>query len=151
MRARGPRHGNYKHGRSGSKLHFVWIEMRQRCQCPTHKRYPLYGARGVRVCPEWEDFESFRSWALQNGYAPGLSLDRIDNDGDYAPSNCRWATQAQQMNNTSRTHYLTYRGETRSIREWADLRGLNYYTLRSRIRIGWPTRKAIETPMRGQR
>lgn len=138
------------HGQSGTRLYYVWVEMRQRCQNPRHPRYPLYGGRGIRVCDEWKDFERFRSWALANGYRPGLSLDRIDNDGDYEPGNCRWVPQLVQNNNSRRCKMITYRGRTQSLAQWARELGLNYRTLRSRLRIGWSVERAFETPMEGR-
>lgn len=88
------------HEQSRTPLHRVWIEMRSRCRSPSHKHFRLYGGRGIRVCDEWQDFESFRSWAIASGYehrthAPRgdrLSIDRINPDGNYEPANCRWIT-----------------------------------------------------------
>lgn len=139
------------HGQSGTKLHYVWIEMRQRCSNPEHRRFSLYGARGIKVCNEWQLFEVFYKWAKSSGYQEGLSLDRIDNDGNYEPNNCRWATQIQQVNNTRVTKMVTYRGRTQSLSDWSRELNLNYYTLRSRLRIGWSVQKIFETPMKGGR
>ena len=86
---------NYKHGDTGSKLHYVWKEMRQRCSNSNNPAYVRYGGKGVKVCQEWLDFVGFRDWALGSGYEFGLTIDRIDNDGNYEPSNCRWITRAQ--------------------------------------------------------
>lgn len=91
---------NVKHGQSGSRLYVVWSDMKGRCSNPNGIAWPYYGGRGIKVCDEWnESFETFRDWANANGYAEGLELDRIDNNGDYCPSNCRWATRVQQMRN----------------------------------------------------
>lgn len=91
---------NTKHGQNGSKLYMVWVEMRQRCQNPKADNYSNYGGRGIKVCQEWGDFQVFYDWAMNNGYQQGLEIDRYpDNDGNYEPSNCRWATRSQQMSN----------------------------------------------------
>lgn len=89
-----------KHGYSRDPLNAVWRAMIARTSSPNVDSYKFYGARGISVCAEWErDFEAFRSWALTNGYQPGLSIDRIDNDGNYEPSNCRWTTAKEQASN----------------------------------------------------
>lgn len=90
-----------KHGGSRTRLHQIWSHMKTRCFCPTVKPFEYYGARGITVCNQWADsFEAFRDWALANGYRDDLELDRKDTNGNYEPSNCRWATRTQQMQNT---------------------------------------------------
>ena len=91
--------GNMKHGGRWTKLYMVWDSMRSRCFTVSNKDYESYGGRGITVCNEWNDFSAFREWALTNGYKEGLSIDRIDNDGNYEPSNCRWATAHEQRIN----------------------------------------------------
>lgn len=91
--------GNLKHGGRWTKLYMVWDSMRARCNTTTNKDYENYGGRGISVCSEWDDFVVFRKWAMSNGYKQGLSIDRIDNDGNYEPSNCRWATAHEQRIN----------------------------------------------------
>lgn len=91
--------GNPKHGGRWTKLYMVWASMRSRCFTVSNKNYENYGGRGITVCKEWDDFSVFREWALANGYKQGLSIDRIDNDGNYEPSNCRWATPHEQRIN----------------------------------------------------
>lgn len=93
---------NYRHGDAGERLHGVWIGMRQRCSNPNATSYADYGGRGITVCSEWEDYPTFRKWALNAGYTEGLTLHRSDNDGDYNPENCRWETQAVQSRHTRR-------------------------------------------------
>lgn len=145
-KAKGQKHYNWKHGLSRSRVYFVWIEMRQRCGNPNHKHFDLYGRRGIQVCHEWQDFRSFYSWAISNGYQAGLSIERKDNDGNYSPDNCKWVGQKEQTDNTRRSKLISYNGQTKSLRAWADSLGENYNTLRSRLRIGWLPNKVLEVP-----
>jgi hypothetical protein len=118
-----------------------------RCTDPTSKDYVHYGQRGITVSPAWlADFNSFMNWALANGYSDDLSLDRIDNDGDYEPDNCRWATITQQNRNTSRVIRLTAYGETKTLSEWADdpRCQVSYSTLHQRLTtLGWDFEAAL--------
>lgn len=87
-------------GKGAARLYRIWAQMKRRCQLETLKAYPRYGGRGISVCESWSDnYEQFKSWALKNGYSDDLSIDRIDNDGDYEPGNCRWVTAKVQANN----------------------------------------------------
>lgn len=105
--------GKIKHNGSKEKLYDVWIEMKRRCRCKTHKNYKHYGARGISVSNLWNEYLPFKKWALENGYKIGLSIDRINNDGNYDPDNCRFTTQKIQVRNTrllSITNKSGYRG-----------------------------------------
>ena len=92
----------YKHGGTGTRLYKIWERMKARCQSPANDEFHRYGAAGITVCAEWQQFEPFRDWALANGYAASLTLDRRKNDQGYAPGNCRWATISQQNRNHRR-------------------------------------------------
>lgn len=96
-------HAIITHGKSNTKLYHVWASMKNRCDNPHARHYDRYGGRGISYCKEWSHFEPFYDWAMSNGYADGLTIDRINNDGNYEPTNCRWITiQEQQSNKTQR-------------------------------------------------
>lgn len=125
--------------------------MKSRCNNPKNKKYYRYGNRGVTVCEEWQQFEAFYKWAMESGYRNGLSIDRIDNDGNYCPENCRWATHREQANNTSKTIKIEFNGETKTLSEWADSIGINRECLWKRIYLrNWPIGKALTTPLKNQ-
>jgi hypothetical protein len=134
------------------KLRKVWRQMHRRCTVPKDDRYYRYGARGISVCPEWSDWPVFRDWAVSAGYGPGLSIDRIDNDGNYEPGNCQWSTRATQAGNRGGKRanvMLTAFGETKSMIEWSrDSRcPVSYAALSLRVRRRkWEDVRAITTP-----
>lgn len=137
------------HGMRKTRLYNTWQCIRARCYNEKIRNFRHYGGKGIAVCDEWRNsFESFRDWAMANGYNDSLTIDRIDVDGDYCPENCRWVDMVVQENNTSRNHYLTYKNETRSMADWARIKGLNYHTLRHRISLGWSVERALEEPIR---
>lgn len=124
-----PRHGMSKH-----PLHYTWSHMKSRCSCPTHQAYKNYGGRGIGVCDEWQDsFETFMEWALSNGWERGLTLDRIDNDGDYEPDNCRWVDHKTQNRNRRTNRYLTFNGESKTLQEWSEITGIPRCTIEKRL------------------
>lgn len=135
-----------KHGFGDKEnLYRHWLNMRFRCNSPNYEKYDCYGGRGIKVCDEWDNYAVFRQWALNNGYKEGLTLERIDVDGNYEPNNCKWATWKEQQNNKRSNHYLTYSGETHTMAEWSEIRNINYGTLRSRINnYGWSIGRALE-------
>lgn len=131
-----------------NRLYSIWQSMKRRCYSKTDPHYKMWGARGIKICDEWiNDFKSFEKWAMENGYSDNLSIDRIDNDGNYEPYNCRWSTNKEQSNNRRSNVLVTYKGETRTMTEWCELKNLNYDMFRERIVVlGWSAEKAIETP-----
>lgn len=110
--------------------------MINRCENSNAANYNLYGGRGIRVCDEWHDIEVFEQWVKNSNYEPGLSIDRIDVNGNYDPSNCQWSNPKQQANNRRNTIYITIDGITKTISEWADFSGINRSTLNNRYNAG---------------
>ena len=136
---------NRRHGGKGTKLYEVWRFMRYRCESPNNQAYPMYGARGIQVCEDWHDFAAFRVWAMDNGYREGLSIDRIDVNGNYEPSNCRWTDARTQMNNRRNTPHYEYGGKRMTISEWSKETGIPRNTLLNRIKRGWSFERAISS------
>lgn len=136
------------HGMSRTRIYRTWKAMLGRCNSESHKAYPLYGGRGIKVCSRWHDFRAF--YADMGDLPAGKSLDRIDNDGDYSPENCRWATHEEQGNNRRTNHLLTFNGKTQTCTEWAHELGMNPYTLNGRLSKGWSAERALTTPVRAQ-
>ncbi len=131
-------HGRVIHGLVRTRLYRIYHAMKQRCYNPNANRYDRYGERGIRICDEWlNSFSAFAEWAISNGYADGLTIDRINNDGNYEPSNCRWVTQRVQMRNTSRNTIIEYNGERRILTDWCELYGVDTATAVQRIARGW--------------
>lgn len=130
-----------------SRLHNIWLAMRNRCNNKKGKDYRNYTLKGITVCDEWKDFNVFFNWAINNGYAPNLSLDRIDNDKGYSPQNCRWATQKEQMNNVRYNRILTLNGVSHTLSEWGEITGIDWTTIQSRKRNGWSDKEALTTPI----
>lgn len=138
-----------KHPRT-HRLHEIWIGMKERCNNPQNNAYEYYGKRGIKVCDEWNNiqtgYDTFFEWALSNGYSPNLTIDRINNDGDYDPQNCRWVNRTEQMSNTRRNVYFDYYGEKLTASQIARLRNCDAKTLLWRLQNGWELEKAINTP-----
>lgn len=136
------------HGKADTKLFKVWTGMKQRCFNPKDYAYPNYGGRGVTICAEWSnDFSTFYEWSVTHGYKEGLSIDRIDVNGNYCPENCRWATPLQQMRNRRNTVYLEFEGSRHSLTEWSEITGIKRDTLDGRYRKGWPTERVLFEPV----
>lgn len=112
-------------------LRHVYHDMKYRCYNPRHSWYKRYGGRGITICNEWlNNFPAFYKWSIQNGYRQGLSIDRIDNNGNYCPENCRWATCSMQSSNTSRNIKISdKRGTVKNLKEWSKILNIPYATL----------------------
>lgn len=130
-----------------SRLYTIWNSIKQRCYTKSCTSYKRYGARGISMCDEWKNnYMEFYNWAIQNGYSDNLTIDRIDTNGNYEPSNCRWATYKEQANNTRKIKRYTFNGETHTPREWEEIVGIRWQTIRYRIKIlGWSVEKALTT------
>ena len=132
------------HRMSKTILYHKWISMKSRCYNPKNKKYPRYGGRGLRVCPEWEkSFENFYKWAMENGYRDDLTIDRIDNDKGYSPGNCRFATYKEQNRNRSSLNLITYKGKTQCVAAWAEETGWSETSIRRRTKKGLPLEREV--------
>lgn len=130
------------HGMSHTRLHSIWSDMLERCNNPNSAEAPRYGGRGIKVCEEWMDFENFHKWAIANGYDENAkrgdcTIDRIDVNGNYEPSNCRWADMKTQARNRRNNVVIECDGEKHCLSEWAEILGVPYQQLSSRYRRGW--------------
>lgn len=140
------RSGNhYIHGDSGKRLYYIWKSMKARCTLKTNTSYKRYGGRGITVCKEWEDYQTFKKWALENGYNDKLTIDRINSNGNYEPTNCRWATPKEQANNTRRNRLITAYGKTMTMTQWSEMTGIKVATIWARLNKGWPVEDALRT------
>lgn len=146
-----PKQFNYK-----SKLYKIYASIIQRCSNPKDKGYKNYGGRGIKICEEWEnDYMAFCNWCIENGYSEQktekgrnkLTIDRINNDGNYEPSNCRWIVQKQNERNKRTNKFITYNGETHCLIEWAEILNLPSTTLYNRLFEGWSVERAFNTPI----
>lgn len=134
MARRGERHLDWDY-----PLWLKWIGMKQRCGNPKTIGYKNYGGRGIDICIAWkESYQMFKNWALQSGYAANLNLDRIDNNGDYSPENCRFVTPSENSRNRRNNIKITVNNVTKTLIEWAETSGLKYGTLQTRRKHNWP-------------
>lgn len=137
------------HGRSKSREHKAWCRMKVRCYSRAFIEYHRYGGRGISVCDRW--LHSFENFFEDMGLCPpDMSLDRINNNGNYEPGNCRWATTVQQLNNTSRSRHIEHAGRKLTLSEWSKEIGIGVSTLWARINSGWDASRALTEPLRNQ-
>lgn len=130
-----------KHGANAGgkrdRLYNIWLAMKDRCNNPNNTKYQHYGGRGIIVCKEWQDnYEPFRDWALTHGYEDTLTIDRRNNNGNYTPDNCWWATRSDQMNNSRSCRYITIADVTMSLTKWCRHYGISVHSVRQRIDKG---------------
>ena len=138
------KHGHKKKGKT-SKIYVVWEAMIRRCTNPNYHEYHYHGGRGISVCERWRKFENFLE---DMGKVPkGLQIDRIDNNGNYCKSNCRWVTPKEQQRNKRNNHLITYDGKTQCLAAWAEEFNICQVLLCGRIRLGWSTEKALTAPI----
>lgn len=158
----------YRHGcdrrNSPSRLYNVWKNMKVRCNNPHYKQYKYYGGRGITVCDDWNDFRKFCEWSYANGYDENAkrgecTLDRINTDRGYEPSNCRWVSMKIQCSNRrawgtdTHNHKMikwTFNGKTHTIKEWSNITGIKSNILRSRWHKGWDVERVLTTPERSK-
>ena len=146
-----------KHGLVHTRIYKIWCDIKYRCFNAHHSHYKDYGGRGIIMCDEWnKNFQKFYDWAMSNGYDENAkkyecTIDRIDNNKGYSPDNCRWVTMKEQTKNKRNSIILTYKGETHCLVDWAEIVGIGYGTLLSRInKYGWSGEKTLSTPLRGK-
>jgi hypothetical protein len=143
-------HGEASVNRSG--LYTTWRNMYSRCYTTQTDGYEHYGGRGIKVCYEWKnDFIVFRDWAYTNGYIEGLTIDRIDVNGNYEPSNCRWMTNLDQQSNRRNTLFIEHQGKKQSLTQWARELGLSTSTIKSRYQQGWNAEDILRPPTKAHR
>lgn len=134
------------HGLKKSPIYNIWQNMKKRCYNKNCKSYKDYGARGIKICDEWLNIINFHNWAITNGYKKGLSIERVDVNGNYEPSNCTWIPLEEQARNKRSNHLITCNGETHCIAEWAEILGIKRHKIEDRInKLKWSENKTIET------
>lgn len=129
------------HGMTGTKPYKIWRSMIDRCYYPSQHAYPYYGGRGITICDRWLDFQNF--YRDMGDIPEGMTIDRVDNEGNYEPDNCHWATKTDQANNKRNNRMLTWKGKKQTMAQWAREVDINYFALRYRIDSGWSIERAF--------
>lgn len=130
-------------------LYKKYYHIKGRCYNPNDKSYHRYGGRGIRMCDEWlDDYSAFESWALEHGFQEGLAIDRIDNDGNYSPDNCRFVTAKENNQNRCTTLFYTIGGITKNLQQWCDYYGIGRGTVVTRLEHGWDIETALTRPVK---
>lgn len=141
------RGNHWIHGDSHTPLHSTWSGIISRIDHKGNSSWKNYGKRGIKICDEWRSYINFKNWSLSNGFKEGLTIDRINNNGDYEPNNCRWTTrkvQALNTRNIDNAARYEYKGMLKTVREWSELFGIKRTTLDMRLRdFKWPIEKAL--------
>ncbi len=139
-----------RHGFSKTKNWNVWQSILQRCNNSNNKDYTNYGGRGIKVCEDWLEYINFYNWSMINGYCEGVSIDRVNPDGNYEPTNCRWITNKEQQNNKRNNIHIIYEGKILTLTELAEIRGIKREVLEMRYirgdrgeRLVRPVRKRV--------
>ena len=130
------------------RLRKIWESMHERCEYTNHPHFAEYGGRGIKVCDEWSSYLGFAKWAFKHGYSSNLSIDRVNYDKGYTPSNCRWATQKEQQNNKRNNRIVCYEGVEYTLTQLAERVGIGRTTLKERLKAGWSVEEAIKKPVR---
>lgn len=126
------------------RIYKIFLKMKQRCYNEHSTYYKNYGGRGIKICDEWlKDFKTFYDWGMNNGYNDNLTIDRIDVNGNYEPSNCRWASRKIQSNNKRNNHWVEYKGKKYTLSEISKIIGIKQSTIRRRLKTGWSVKKAL--------
>lgn len=139
-----------KHNGKYTRLYNTWLNIKRRCYNPSSKAFPYYGAKGIKMYDKWiHDFSAFKDWAYKNGYNDTLTIDRINNDGDYEPNNCRWVDMITQENNRTNNRHIYYNGNEYTLFDLSEISKVGYKTLHQRLYMyGWDIDKAVNTPSR---
>lgn len=133
------------------RLREIWRGMHKRCEVPTCRDWPKYGGRGITVCKEWSDFDTFYAWAISHGYAPDLTLERVAVNRGYSPGNCTWISRKAQAYNRRTNKRYVIDGKSRTLKEWSIISGVPDYTIIHRMQAGWSVEDAIMKPLKNKK